>query len=382
MKQSSTPPVLHQVKQSANAKIKVQNALIIQTAFIGDTILTTSMLQAFKQHYPQARLTLLLKSESAELLREHPTLAEILVMPKKRKQLGIIYMLRLSKMIHARKFDILLAPHKSHRTALLALLSRIPYRVGYNAHRLARLSYHKCLQRDMQKPEIERLLEFLQQALRLAPFAFKKYHRPSLQVSASAYQKAKELLAARHIANAPIVLASSSVWPTKQWPSWYFAILAGKLLKTYKRDILLIGTAQERAVCAKVMYFVKNFQPPWFQKQIHDVSGQLNLPEVYALLTQSALLVSNDSAPVHLACAAGIPVVAIFGPTVPALGYAPLTKNSRVAEQKELSCRPCGLHGHKRCPQQHFRCMKDLTPLMVLERIKQAWPPKSSTGMS
>ena len=353
-------------------KIKTKNALLIQTAFIGDAILTTPMLEAFKQHYPNARLTILVKAQVAPLLQEHVAIDEILVITKKRRRLGIWQMLLLCKAIRARRFDVLLAPHKSHRTALLALFSRIPYRVGYSGHAFARFSYHKCLFRDMRKHEIERLLVFLQQGLQLPPITLAKYKKPSLYITPKAKQAAKEILSKLYIPSPPILMAVSSVWPTKRWPPTYFAILAGKLMKTYKRHIIIIGSPQEQEVCQKVLYFIKNFHPNWMREMVHNLSGKINLPELYALLQQSSLLVSNDSAPVHMACAAGLAVVAIFGPTVPELGYAPLSSNSRIA-QKELECRPCGLHGHKKCPQQHFRCMKEISPIQILQRVKEIY---------
>jgi heptosyltransferase-2 len=121
------------------------------------------------------------------------------------------------------------------------------------------------------------------------------------------------------------------------------------------------------------MAFIRDLQPLFVQDRVTVAAGETSLRGFYSLVKRSRLLVSNDSAPVHYACAAKTPVVALFGPTVPALGYAPITKNSRIAEIN-LACRPCGTHGGKVCPLSHFRCMKELTADMVMGKVSELLP--------
>ena len=88
-------------------------------------------------------------------------------------------------------------------------------------------------------------------------------------------------------------------------------------------------------------------------------------------MEKSLLLVSNDSAPVHFGCAARLPVTAIFGPTTPAQGYAPIAPRTAVSQHTHLGCRPCGTHGAKRCPLGHFRCMDDLSAQDVMIAVER-----------
>ncbi len=342
----------------------MQNALLIQTAFIGDVILTTPMMRALKKAFPKSRLTVVVRPEAAPLLERHPEVDEIYVIDKKGKDRGLFAMWKITCKLRAASFDLLLAPHRSSRTALLALFSAIPARYGYRSGLISYFAYHKRFYREKNKAEIRRLLDFLGAALQID--TSKSPLRPIIHVSEKAHKKAQALLHSFH-ASQSILIAPSSVWPTKRWPSWHFASLIAKLARAHKTyAFFIIGAPADAKVCAQLLRFVQMFQKPEIEERIYNICGQLSLPELYALMCLSALLVSNDSAPVHLASAAKLPVAAIFGPTTPALGYAPLGDLALVVE-KELGCRPCGLHGHKQCPQKHFRCMKELSPHKVFE---------------
>ena len=99
------------------------------------------------------------------------------------------------------------------------------------------------------------------------------------------------------------------------------------------------------------------------------LAGSTAVPELVALLARARLVVANDSGAAHVASAVGTPVVSIFGPTAPELGYAAYGPATLVVEQAGLVCRPCGRHGSKRCPLGHFRCMRELTGETVLESV-------------
>ncbi len=352
---------------------KFRNALLIQTAFIGDVVLTTPMIAAFRKTFPDARLTVMVKPEARSILQNNPAVDELLVIDKKGAHRGLFGMLRMIRQIRAAKFDLLLSPHKSHRTGFLALASGIPHRVGYANAGLARPAYHRRLHRPENQPEIERLLLFLEQA---APgcdpgLAERASRQLEIHVDDQAKNDARTLLA-RLDAVRPILIGPSSVWPTKRWTPWGFAELIVKLAERYHKPVLLIGSKADREIADETLRFLKLSHPDWERRgKVHNICGETSLPGLYALMEKSLLLVSNDSAPVHFGCAAQIPVVAIFGPTVPALGYAPIAKRSDVAQLEELECRPCGTHGAKQCPLEHFRCMKDLSADQILEVVER-----------
>jgi heptosyltransferase II len=154
-----------------------------------------------------------------------------------------------------------------------------------------------------------------------------------------------------------IALAPGSVWATKRWP--YYRELA-QLLADDAR-IVVVGGPDDAALAAEIRGAVPNAV---------DATGALPLLGSAELIARSAVIVTNDSSPLHLASAMGTPTVAIFGPTVPDFGFGPLAPSSVVVGHESLSCRPCHRHGPRRCPLTHFRCMRELTADLVAERVR------------
>ncbi|KAB2933249.1 MAG: lipopolysaccharide heptosyltransferase II [Leptonema illini] len=346
--------------------------LVIQTAFIGDVVLTTPMLRALRRSRPDAEITVLVKPEAAPFLKGHPDIDDVMVFDKgKEHRYG--GMLRLIRQIRAKKFHVLLSPHQSHRTGLLAMFSGIPVRYGYASAGFAQFAYNRHLKRDLSEHEIYRLLLFLKEGY--CPELPPVHEIDSsliLAESQSSALKAVQLLDSLAIGgrgSKPVLLAISSIWPTKRWTPYGFAELAGRLFDAYGQEILLVGSKGDSAIADQVLSFAREMLPASTLPHIRNICGQTDLLTLFSLMKRSMLVVSNDSAPVHFGCAAGVPVVAIFGATAPSLGYAPIAPRSAVAEI-DLPCRPCGTHGAKKCPLEHFRCMKDLTAAQVFEKVR------------
>jgi heptosyltransferase-2 len=146
-----------------------------------------------------------------------------------------------------------------------------------------------------------------------------------------------------------IALAPGSVWATKRWP--YFADFA----RAFRDDaqLVIVGAADDRPLAAEIAEAAPG---------AIDAAGRLSLLGSAELIRRAALLVTNDSAPQHLASAMNTPTVAVFGPTVPEFGFGPLASRSAVAGNDSLACRPCDRHGPRRCPLGHWRCMREITP--------------------
>jgi heptosyltransferase-2 len=148
-------------------------------------------------------------------------------------------------------------------------------------------------------------------------------------------------------------MAPGSVWATKRWP--YYAQLAHELRDAAR--IAVIGAKSDQALALEIVAATKG--------QAVDATGALSLLASAELIGRSALLVTNDSAPLHLASAMNTPTIAVFGPTVPEFGFGPLADRAIVAGHTDLACRPCDRHGPQRCPLGHWRCMREITPAAV-----------------
>jgi heptosyltransferase-2 len=154
-----------------------------------------------------------------------------------------------------------------------------------------------------------------------------------------------------------IALAPGSVWATKRWP--YYTELARALSADGR--IVIVGGAEDSSLALEIRSAVPDAV---------DATGALPLLASAELIGRCSVIVTNDSAPLHLASAMGTPTVAIFGPTVPDFGFGPLAPSRVVVGHETLTCRPCHRHGPRRCPLTHFRCMRELTPELVAERAR------------
>ncbi len=327
----------------------MKRILVIQTAFLGDVVLTTPLFRALRRRFPEARVDVLVTPAAAPLVEEDPHLDGVRVYDKH----GGEALRAVGERLRG-GYDAILAPHRSHRTALLAWLSRAPLRVGFRDAGLSFL-YHRRVHRPRERHEVDRNLELLR-GLGLIP-------EPADRVLHVGYteQEAGEVDGVLREAGVekgePLVaLAPGSVWPTKRWPAEGFGAVGRALARGGFRVVLLGGPA-DREVAARVAGAVG--------PAAVNAAGRTSLKALAAWMDRVRLLVTNDSAPLHVAAARGTPTVAVFGSTTLGLGFGPFQRASRVVEVP-LECRPCGLHGRKRCPKGHFRCMRDVTPDMVL----------------
>jgi heptosyltransferase-2 len=166
--------------------------------------------------------------------------------------------------------------------------------------------------------------------------------------------------------NAMIVgLCPGSIWGTKRWPAEHYAAV-GREFVHRGRHVVILGGPDDRAVAEEV---AQGIGPG-----AHNVAGKTSLKALAAWMDKLELLITNDSSPLHVAAARGTATVAIFGATVPAMGFGPFHSQSLVVEN-EMACRPCSLHGPKACPKGHFRCMTQLLPASVIAAADELLVP-------
>ena len=304
--------------------------LVIQTAFLGDVVLTIPLLQALAaEHGPVDVVT---TPGAAALIETHPSVRRVIRWDKGRGGAWA-----LGRELRSEQYTRVYLPHRSVRSALIAKLTGAPERIGFgDAPLLSRLLYSRTVKRRKEQHESVRLLSLLggQQMRGTDDW------RMTLTAEDSA--KAAAWLQIHGMAPGFIALAPGSIWGTKRWP--YYAELAKRL----DRPVVVIGGPEDAALAAAITSAAP---------KARSAVGQLSLRQSAALIKQAALLVTNDSAPLHLATAVGTPILAIFGPTVPAFGYGPIRPGDRVAAIM-LDCRPCSSHGPQVCPLGHHHCMK------------------------
>jgi heptosyltransferase II len=336
--------------------------LVFQTAFIGDVVLTLPTVQTAVKLFPGARITFVAIPAAAELLRNHPAIAEIVPYDKRGSARGIRGALALARRLREGNYDVALVPHRSMRSALIVWWSRIPRRIGFSTS-AGRVLFTDVIPYD---PSVH---EMLRNADLLGPLgmAWRDPGMPAVYPSQED-RRAVDALLGGHSGSGDaegspvlVAIAPGSVWATKRWPESSFAALALEL-ESAGATVVLVGGEADRELCERICSVLRRGLV---------AAGRLTLLQSAELLRRCRVVVSNDSAPVHLAAGVGAPVVAIFGATSTAFGFAPRGPRDVVVETHGLPCRPCAIHGGHRCPEKHFACMEKIHPFQVLEQVRQ-----------
>jgi len=332
-------------------------SLVIQTAFLGDVVLTTPLLEALAaRHGPVDVVT---TPAAATLIETHPAVRRVIPYDKRGRDRGLPGFVRMVRTLRAGRYDVAYLPHRSLRSAALAWLASIPQRIGFADG--WRSLYTESRARPEQGHEIDRLLA-------LGDVTSTPGVRPRLRITEADRARTQEFLRAHGVGvgvgvDEPMVaLAPGSIWGSKRWA--YYPELAQRLVASVA--IVVVGSPEDRALGDEVVHAVEAGATPG---RAVNACGSLTLRQSAEAIRRSKALVTNDSAPLHLAQAVETPTVAIFGSTVPAFGFGPRGPRDQVVELTGLPCRPCSRHGPPVCPLGHHRCMRDVGVERVLAAI-------------
>ena len=334
--------------------------LVAQTGFLGDVVLTTPLIAELRRRLAPTSLTVLTTPQARPLLEQHPAVDRVLVDAKRTTGRGILGLVRTAQQLRRERFTLVAAPHKSLRTALLLALAGIPQRIGFRQSP-GWFLYHRTAARDTHRHEVERILCLLR-AFGVEPEECER--RPRVEYGAAARAGAEALLREAGVEETePVfIVCPGSVWPTKRWTVEGYAGLVRSLARDYGK--VLICGGPDDIVVAQAVHAQSG-------EQGVNLAGRADLQTFMALIDRARVVVSNDSAPMHLAVARDVPVVAIFCATTPSLGYGPYSERAVIVEQKDLFCRPCSRHGGYSCPRGTADCMRSITVNDVLAGVER-----------
>ncbi len=338
--------------------MRAKRILIIQTAFLGDVVLTLPLAQAVKDFFGVSEVDVLVVPRAAGLLANHPALHTVIEYDKRGGDRGVKGFLRIVNMIRSRKYDLCLVPHRSLRSALLAFFGGVPIRVGFNKS-AGWFFFNKTVEYRDDLHEVDRNLALLEGVGIERPGRI----LPRLYPSDADQQQVNDVLSGVVDRQRLIGIAPGTIWNTKRWLKERFAALSAKLAHE-GFSVVLVGGKEDEQLCREVQELSSS-------SRVYNCAGALTPLQSAELIRRCRVLVSNDSAPTHFAVAVGTPVVAIFGATVPAFGFAPIGPYDSVVETRGLECRPCSIHGGDKCPIDTFECMKAITHEKVLDRVHQ-----------
>ena len=326
--------------------LRPKRILVTRADRIGDLVLSTPVFQELRRHFPRAFLACLTLLQNQDIVRGNLFLDEVIFYDKKGSEHGWFGNLKFASRLAAKHFDAVIHLHATNRMHLAAWLAGIPVRIGWKRKCAWALTHaYPDLKKEGKKHEAFYNFDLL------APLGLKapekiQTHFPLAPRAASSLEALVKFL--RIPQDRPwVVLSPGASCPSKRWPAERFGRLGEKIAKQYRAALLVVGAREDRETAARLAGQVSG--PLW------DLTGRLSLGMLGVLLKRSAMLISNDSGPVHIAAAVGTPVVSIFGRTDPGLSpvrWRPLGEFSRVVH-KDPGCSPCLAH---RC-QIHFLCL-------------------------
>ncbi len=332
-------------------KSKIKNILIVQTAFIGDVILITPLINAVNKLFPNSTIDVMVTPQTSNILYNNPQINSLIIFDKKKNKLGSF--LKVLRQIKSNNYDISFSPHSSITTALLMYFGKIPIRVGFDRW-LARYLL------SLKIPHLENVHKVKKNLFLLSQFSDEKFSmQTELFPSAEMIKKAENLVSDfKESTKKLIAIAPGSNWFTKRWPGNYYKELVIKLAEL-GYGIIFIGSKEERDLCEEIKS----------KKNSINLAGELSLLESAAVIKLCDLMICNDSGALHLADAMQTDVFAFFGPTIKSIGYYPFRENDKVLEV-DLDCRPCSSHGTNVCPLGHHNCMQFIKPDFVVNEVK------------
>jgi lipopolysaccharide heptosyltransferase II len=318
----------------------VQKFLVIQTAFIGDVVLATGLIEKLHARYPDAHIDFMVRKGNEALLAGHPFLHNVLVWDKKQQKLKNLF--RLIRQVRRTRYDAVINVQRFAATGLLTALSGAKETIGFDKNPLSRTFTRRIphIVSTSAAPlhEIQRNQELIKHLTDDVPT------NPRLYPTKEDYKKVAGYKNQEYLTISP-----ASVWFTKQYPKEKWIAFIDKVPSNY--HIYLLGAPSDKDLCTYIAQHQKNHQ------NLTDLSGQLSFLQSAALMRDAHMNYANDSAPMHFASALNAPVTAVYCSTIPAFGFGPLSDRKSIVETPlPLDCRPCGLHGYKACPLGHFHC--------------------------
>lgn len=332
-----------------------QKILVIQTAFIGDAILASALLESLHQALPDADLHLLVRKGNESLYKNHPFIQKLFVWNKKEGKYKTLF--KLTKSIRLEKYDQLINIQRFASSGFLTVFSGAKFTVGFSKNPLSiffgKRVPHIIGEEEERNHEIDRNFRLIEHIPGI------KKHRPKLYPSPEDQQKVEAL----KLSGDYVCLAPASVWYTKQYPAEKWVEFLSSIPRSLKP--ILVGAPSDRALCDGLI-----------EKSGRDdainLAGELGLLSSTVVMKGAKMNYVNDSAPMHLCSAVNAPVSAIYCSTVPSFGFGPLSDESHIVQIREpLACRPCGLHGFKKCPRGHFRCAEAIENEQLLNILRK-----------
>ena len=342
-----------------------QKILVVQTAFLGDVVLATGVLESLHHALPEARLDFLVRKGNEGLLSEHPFINTLHVWDKQHGKWGSLQ--RQIAAIRREHYDLVVNLQRFASSGLMTVLSGAIETRGYVKNPWSRF-FTRRFPHPISHKDDARVWHETQRNHQLVRDLCGGVRRmPRLYPPEADYQAVAGLKGKPYVCIAP-----ASVWFTKQFPEPKWVAFLKRI--PARLQVWLLGSPADSAMCERIVQASG-------REAAGNLAGKLSLLQTAALMRDARMNYVNDSAPLHIASAMEAPQRAIFCSTVPQFGFGPLNPQSAVIEtNRRLPCKPCGLHGKRACPQGHFLCAESIRTEQLLEPLVGAASGASSGG--
>jgi len=331
---------------------EIRKVLIIQTASLGDVILSTALAESLHAAFPECRIDYLVKKGYESLFSNHPCVHTVWTWDKKRRK--TLNLLSLILKIRRQHYDAVVNVQRFFSSGLITALSGAQLKSGFSKNPLSFTFTNKSIHiigNDINEHEINRNLKLIHWIGNIKPA------KPTLWPSDNDFR-----IAGSYASGVYITISPASLWTTKQYPAGKWIDFLGKLPESI--FVILLGSPEDRLLCDKIATNSK-------KNNLLNLAGKLTFLQSAALMKGAAMNFVNDSAPLHLCSAVNARVTAIFCSTIPAFGFGPLSDDSEIIEAYPApACRPCGLHGYMACPEKHFNCAEHIRTEQLMKRVK------------
>jgi lipopolysaccharide heptosyltransferase II len=361
--------------------------LLIRLRLIGDVVLSTPLIRAVKRTFPGATLSYLVERDAAAVVAGNPHLNDVIVVERSRGLARIADDLRLAWRLRRARFDVVIDMHGGPRSSWLTLATGAPQRIGYDiAGR--QWMYTRTVPRARQlRPRHSvvnqwDLLSAIDGWTGVPPVPADDPVEMPLDAAADRRIAGRLQETGVDPGHELIVIHVSASNPFRRWPEPAFADVVSSLVReSPARRVILSSGPSDRAAAERIAATARDLLPAEARSRVVDF-GEFNLPELRALIARSRLFIGGDTGPLHVAAATATPIVAIYGPTLPARStpWRPETMPTESVEVSGLACRPCD---QRVCAPGDYRCLTTLTPAAVLAAAERALiyaPPSPLRG--
>jgi len=333
------------------------NILVIQTAFLGDAILTLPMIQELKKKNSESILDVLANPSTEIIFSSSSYVDNVIVIDKREKHKSIKRLNNFIKELREKSYSIIYSPHRSFRSAYITIKLGVRETYGFDNSSF-KYAYKNIVKYKQTDHEVQRNLELIGEDTKDKSWKIS----PEIIIAETEKEKVTDVLSTNKIDTEFIAVAPGSVWETKRYPKEYYSEVIKSLIAKDEK-VVLIGGENDKLLCDEIAFNTND--------KVKNLAGEFSVTETIQLLGSAKLLITNDSAPTHMGMCADIPVLTIYCSTAPGFGFYPYNNKSRYLSYDKLDCKPCGIHGYKECPVKSFDCGYKLIPKDILKEVEK-----------